>query len=495
MEKESYGSMEKTLAYVNKKSQLYRSTGYRQARILKRNSEDYLVHFFAFLMDVNFCLLPIYIWFLFFLLILCGILPPAFFDLSFYIMYALLFVSSIIAMPIFTSRFKGQSIGGYYFGLKLVKKDKQEANALQLIFRQVVLMGLPLMVLGVLFQTFGILVWWVLNGLVVLLTPCQQTLVDLLFGTMLVEEPNVEIRFEQTKREITPIDLHVRSNYSDDSTNEVEDIFKKAKRLGIHTLSITDHNCARANAPASRFAPLYGIQYIPGVEFDAQFQDVRIRILGYYIDWTQEIFDDLERESLKREKNLSIRRVKLFEKYSGVAIDTESIMAKSRFQTITSKEITDMVFNNDKVSAMPFAHRYLEKYSSLEDAKRRFCKDIFGKGGPCHVRAEYPDARKILKAIHDAGGIAILASWNLDRISDEFIESVMTLGMDGIECFGPDIEEKTSASCIRIVQKYKAFITCGSDYHGTNRPGRYLGVTNCPPKALSLVKILTKAAN
>ncbi|MDB7984135.1 PHP domain-containing protein [Faecalicoccus pleomorphus] len=493
-----YSLKDLTTAYFQKKSQLYRSGGYRHAKYLRRNFEDYQAHFFAFLMDINVCLLPVYIWVIEFLLILCGLIPPNFFDLLFYIMYALLFVVSVLLLPIFSARCKGQSIGYVFTDLKLVKKNKEEASALKVIFRQMVGFGIPLMVFGFFFQTFGIVLWWLVNGLVALLTPCQQTLVDLFFNTVTVREPITNIRFEQEvkeeiKADVTPIDLHIRSNYSDDASNDVEEIFKEAKQLGMETISITDHNCARANAAASRFAPLYGIQYIPGVEIDAQYRSTRIRILGYYIDWSHEIFDDLERESLMREKKMSIERVQRFEKLAKVKIDTRSIMENSRFQTITPTDITNMVFNNAQVRSMPLVKKYVDAYEPKE-AMRRFRKDVFGKNGPCYVHCTYPAAKEIIQAIHEAGGIAILASWHLDSISDDLIEEIMRLGMDGIECFSPDIREETMASAIRIAQKYKAFISCGSDYHGTTKPDRHLGVTNCPAKALPLVRILTKAA-
>lgn len=493
-----YSLKDLTTAYFQKKSQLYRSGGYRQARLLKRNTQDYQAHFFAFLMDVNVCLMPVYIWVIEFLLILCGLIPPDFFDLLFYIMYALLFLVSVLLLPIFSARCKGQSFGYIFTDLKLVQKNRQEASALKIIFRQLLGFGLPLMVFGFFFETLGIMLWWVFNGVIALATPHQQTLLDLIMGTITVHEPPTQIRFEQEVREekkldITPVDLHIRSNYSDDSSNDVEEIFKEARQLGMETISITDHNCARANAAASRFAPLYGIQYIPGVEIDAQYRNTRIRILGYYIDWTHEIFDDLERRSLTREKELSIERVKRFEKLARVKIDTESIMENSRFQTITPTDITNMVFNNEKVREFPLVKEYIEKYEPKE-AMLRFRKDIFGKNGPCYVHCAYPDAREIIAAIHEAGGIAILASWHLDSISDDRIEEIMRSGMDGIECFSPDIREDTMASVIRIAQKYKAFISCGSDYHGTTKPNRHMGVTHCPDKALPLVRILTKAA-
>ena len=47
---------------------------------------------------------------------------------------------------------------------------------------------------------------------------------------------------------------------------------------------------------------------------------------------------------------------------------------------------------------------------------------------------------------------------------------------------------------LKIVQKHKLLVSCGSDYHGPTKPNRRLGETNCPEKGLALVKILTKAA-
>ena len=48
------------------------------------------------------------------------------------------------------------------------------------------------MVLGYFFQVFGMLAWWLINGICVLVTPYQQTLVDLLFKTRLVHQPDYD---------------------------------------------------------------------------------------------------------------------------------------------------------------------------------------------------------------------------------------------------------------------------------------------------------------
>ena len=500
MKQKKYNAKDLTLAYFQKKSKLYRAGGYKYAIPLKRNIQDYSNHFFAFLIDVNICLLPVYIWVIEFLLIICGLIPPHFFDLLFYIMFALLFLSSVLLLSLFTARMKGQSFGYALMDLKLVKRNKKEAFSLNLILRQALGFGIPLMIFGYFFQVPGVIAWWVLNGLCVLITPNQQTIFDLVFGLIPVNEPEQDIRFKtsektvQNEKVITPIDLHIRSNYSDDGYYDVEELFKQAKENKMEVISITDHNCARANAAALRFSKLYNIQYIPGVEVDAQYGKMRVRVLGYYIDWNNEVFEALEQNSLMREKNLSIERVKKFENYSGIRIDVDSLISNSRFQTITANEITKMVFHNERTRMLPFVRKYLDSCDSEKLAMSRFETDIFGKNGPCFVKAEYPDVTTIIDAIHKAGGIAILASWHLDYFSDETIENIVDLGIDGIECFSPDVHEKTIASLLKIVQKRKLFVSCGSDYHGPTKQNYSMGVSNCPTKALSLVRILTKAA-
>lgn len=495
MEKK-YSRTDLIVAYFQKKSQLYRKQGYRMATFLNRNREDYDAHFFAFLMDVNVCLLPVYIWVIEFLLILCGLISPYFFDLLFYIMYAFLFIVSALGLGFVTSRTHGQSFGYFMSDLKLVGSDKKEAPPLNLMMRQVFGMGIPIMVLGFVFGTVGIMVWWLLNGICVLATPHQQTIFDLVFRLVTVREPEQDIHFEAQEVQevpVMPIDLHIRSNYSDDGYYDVEEIFKQAKQLNMEVISITDHNCARANATAMRFSRLYDIDYIPGVEIDAQFESHRVRVLGYYIDWGNEIFNQVERMSLTREKQVSIERVKKFESYSGIAIDVDSLMSNSRFQTITASDITSMVFHNERVRQLPFVKKYIDRFASENEAMKAFKHDMFDKNGPCYVRALYPPLSEMLDAIHEADGIAILSGWNLKDVDEAMLQKMMDLGLDGIECFSPDVDQETMARLLKVSQANKAFISSGSDYHGPTKPNRHLGKTYCPEKGLPLVRILTRA--
>lgn len=70
-------------------------------------------------------------------------------------MYGCLFVVAVLLLGLFTARSKGQSFGYVLTDLKLVRRDKREAMALNLIMRQALGIGIPLMILGYFFETTG----------------------------------------------------------------------------------------------------------------------------------------------------------------------------------------------------------------------------------------------------------------------------------------------------------------------------------------------------
>ena len=78
------------------------------------------------------------------------------------------------------------------------------------------------------------------------------------------------------------IDLHTHSILSD-GTCEPKEIVDKAKSVGIKCLSITDHDCTKANDLAGEYAKNIGIQYINGVELST-YSNQEIHILGYCFD-------------------------------------------------------------------------------------------------------------------------------------------------------------------------------------------------------------------
>lgn len=84
------------------------------------------------------------------------------------------------------------------------------------------------------------------------------------------------------------------------------------------------------------------------------------------------------------------------------------------------------------------------------------------------------DIKKLIEAIHKAGGIAVIAHpaccWALNL--DKFIKKLKLIGLDGMEVYYPYprhrgiIKFNTVANVKRIAEKYNLIMTGGTDLHG-----------------------------
>lgn len=84
------------------------------------------------------------------------------------------------------------------------------------------------------------------------------------------------------------------------------------------------------------------------------------------------------------------------------------------------------------------------------------------------------DLKNLIDAIHNAGGIAVLAHpcccWALSM--DKFVKDLVSLGLDGIEVYYPYprwrkyIKFSNPDSIETIADKYNLIKTGGTDYHG-----------------------------
>lgn len=491
-----YNVKQRGRAYFTKRSQLYRQQGFRRAKPLTRAKEEFEDHGYSYMVDLCVALTPALLWVFVFILIICGILPVILLTPMYWITLVLLLITSFGLTGWFSLRSHGLSFGRFLTGLKVVHKSNKEAAPLILLLREIIEVGIPICVLGYLFNMFGILAFWIVNTIVTIISPGQRTIADWILGTRLIYEPQMNIRFEQDVKkelEVTPIDLHIHSNFSDDGYYSVEDLFVKAKEAGCQTISITDHNCVRANTQAKRLSVLYGVHYVPGIEIDCSYRGRRLRVLGYYIDERNELFDAVESESLKREKAASLLRAKKLKEYAGIVVDMERLLENTRFQNVSGKQIAKIIFDNEAYRQFPLIQHYLESSSNDEKAIQHFARDMFEEGGPCYVELTYPSLHDILEIVHLADGIAVLSSWGCDQLETPFIEQILMEGFDGVEAFSPMIKKETMARLLKLAKEHKLLISAGSDFHGPTHPNRYMGVTNCPKQAWPLVEILTSA--
>jgi len=110
-----------------------------------------------------------------------------------------------------------------------------------------------------------------------------------------------------------------------------------------------------------------------------------------------------------------------------------------------------------------------------EELKKFYAKDKRGTEADIARFFSYRSPKKLISAIHSAGGIAVLAHpaccwcFSLDR----FIKSLVNIGLDGVECYYPYrrhrgiIKFHMANSAEKIAEKYDLIKTGGSDNHET----------------------------
>ncbi|MEM7822776.1 MAG: PHP domain-containing protein [Candidatus Aenigmatarchaeota archaeon] len=82
-------------------------------------------------------------------------------------------------------------------------------------------------------------------------------------------------------------DIHIHSEYSEDSNSKIEDIIKIAKRRGLDAISITDHGTVEGSLRAAKIAR--GIKIIPGQEIKTKQGEILVYNLTHDVKENMDI--------------------------------------------------------------------------------------------------------------------------------------------------------------------------------------------------------------
>ena len=268
------------------------------------------------------------------------------------------------------------------------------------------------------------------------------------------------------------IDLHMHTNNSDGS-DTTEELIKKAEKLKLKYISITDHdNCnAHEEIREKSLDKLFSGKIITGIEIKCIYNKKSIEVLGYKFDlekmskWAKEFYKDKTKEMLQ---------LKYFDRlYKS---------CKKLGFTLTEK---DKIEWNPKTDWASFTiYTDLKKYKENEGV---YAEDIlndfttFNKkycGDPnCELyidkSEDYPSLQAAIKVIRDAGGLVFMPHLFIYKsIKDKkaFIDDIITnYDVDGLECYHSDFSEDEIQYLLKLTEERKLLRSGGSDYHGINK--------------------------
>ncbi len=263
------------------------------------------------------------------------------------------------------------------------------------------------------------------------------------------------------------IDLHIHTKTGSDGNLSIEEVFQEAKRRNINLMSVTDHDSTDCQERAIALAREYGIAYIPGVELNVTLpyrdKSVSLDFLGYQYDiGNQALKNKLQLIRAHRET----RARQILERLN-VEFDKENI---KRFTEADLKKIQDSV---DGAFGRPHIANYLIEKGIVRDKQEAFDKYLV----KCDV-PKYPlSLAEASELIRQASGMLVHAHPNdpngtsLASITPDLdgqariIKEYMLDYIDGVECWHPRHDAKTTAFYIKFAKKHGLLMTGGSDCH------------------------------
>lgn len=244
-------------------------------------------------------------------------------------------------------------------------------------------------------------------------------------------------------------DLNCHTKLSDGSLG-IDDLIVLAKKQGINTISITDHNCQAGNIRGELIGKRHDVKVIPGVELSSTDEETgeEVDILCYLADSPARL------EGLCRRNMLACKKASQF-----------MILGTAKKYNVTPELIVKCATGSTNIYVCHIMRALIESGFTNEFYGDVY-KELFTKGTPGSVyfKAKYDKTKDVIEAIHESGGIAVLA--HPGRYSDEFVERMLSLGLDGLEVWCPENTAEQSEKYFKLAKSKKLLSLGGSNFRG-----------------------------
>lgn len=266
-------------------------------------------------------------------------------------------------------------------------------------------------------------------------------------------------------------DLHIHSIHSNDGEHSTQEIIKKCIESGVDTFSITDHNCVGGSREAMHLASdVEELDFIPGIEIDCNYNGTDLHMLGYQVDLKSSDFDALESENRQRHMDAIPQMIRNLEQV-GIVMDGDELMKKSGGEPPTGELFAEVLLQKPEQQSNPLLKPYFPGGERSDMPLINFYLDFFAQGKPAYVKVDHINFREAVALVRNNGGIPIVAHPGLNlKDREEVVNELVDHGAAGLEVFNNYHSEKQLAYFAEFTRKRGVLMTCGSDFHGKNKP-------------------------
>ena len=248
-------------------------------------------------------------------------------------------------------------------------------------------------------------------------------------------------------------DLHTHSIVSD-GTATPKEVVGIAARSGIKLLALTDHDNITGVKEALDAGKELGVPVLPAVEMDNEWRH-ELHIIGLDVDLRNPTLNralEIARERRERRNKIIYSRLK------EAGYDIQPLVGRP--ESVTTK--------------LHIAHALI-KGGYASDVRDAFSKYLRPGTVGYYTEPRFTP-QQVIDIIHLADGLPILA--HPCHIRDNphgLIRELYDLGLMGLEAYYPSSSQRQTDMYVSIARQYHMLVTCGSDFHGDNRPGVEIG--------------------
>ncbi len=269
-------------------------------------------------------------------------------------------------------------------------------------------------------------------------------------------------------------DLHTHSIISDGTFTPAE-VVRTAARAKIKLLALTDHDSILGVKEAVETGKAVGVPVLPAVEMDNEWHH-ELHIIGLDVDpENPTLLRALEIARARRERRNRI----IYSKLKEAGYDVQ--------ETVGREEST--------TTKLHIAHALI-KLGFATDVRDAFARYL--RPGQVGYYAEPRfTPQQVIDIIHLADGLPVLA--HPCHIRDNphgLVRELASMGLMGIEAYYPTSSQRQTELYVSLARQCNLLVTCGSDFHGNNRPGVPVGCAWRPVAALERTfETLTRRMN
>lgn len=265
-------------------------------------------------------------------------------------------------------------------------------------------------------------------------------------------------------------DLHIHSIYSNDGEYEVSKLIEKCIYNQVTMFAITDHNAIGAINEVILLSENAGIDFIPGIEIDCSYKGIDLHLLGYNINWQSNDFIALEKSIHKKVMESFPKMIQNLEDL-GIKVDENEVLQKANGQLPCGELIAEVLLTNQIYRSNSQLRPYRIGGDRSDMPYINFYHDFFAQGKPAYVKINYMDFHEAINLVKSNGGIPIIAHPGLNlKGNEELVNELITIGAEGLEVFNNYHNSSQIEYFADITMQKSILMTCGSDFHGKNKP-------------------------